>query len=81
MAELGDSTTVYQHTTFQQTVSKIQLNQTQEQLYSLLDFSPCPVDRLIDHSGLTADQVSSILMQLELQGLVTESIGGYQRLP
>ncbi|MBX2868360.1 MAG: DNA-processing protein DprA [Acidiferrobacterales bacterium] len=81
MEELRDPTTVCLHTTFQQTVTRAELNQSQEQLYSLLDFSPCPVDRLIDHSGLTADQVSSILMQLELQGLVTESIGGYQRLP
>ncbi len=51
------------------------------QLYELIDYSPCPIEQLISLSGLTADQVSSILIRLELQGLVSESIGGYQRLP
>lgn len=45
-------------------------------IYGLLDFSPMAVDRLIEQSGLTADAVSSILLQLELQGLATTTPGG-----
>lgn len=50
-------------------------------VFVLLDYSPCGVDQLIDHSGLTAKQVSSILVRLEMQGLVWESDGGYQLAP
>jgi DNA processing protein len=50
-------------------------------VYTLLDYDSCPLDQIIERSGLTADQVSSILVRLELQGLVWETSGGYQRLP
>jgi DNA processing protein len=52
-----------------------------ESVFSLIDQVPCPMDQLITISGLTADQVSSILIRLELLGLVSESAGGYQRCP
>ncbi|MGB5706653.1 MAG: DNA-processing protein DprA [Arenicellales bacterium] len=50
-------------------------------IFDLIEFSPCSIDKLITLSGLTAEQVSSILIRLELQGLVSESTGGYQKLP
>jgi len=50
-------------------------------LLNLIDYTPTPIDQLIEQSGLTVDQVSSILVDLELRGLVTESVAGYQRLP
>lgn len=50
-------------------------------IFALIEHSPCPIDQLISLSGLTTEQVSSILIRLELQGLVSESIGGYQRIP
>lgn len=81
LAEIGDSTLVHQNATFQKSVTQIALSPEQNGIFALLDFAPCPVDELIRHSGLTADQVSSILVQLELQGLVIESVGGYQRFP
>ena len=32
-------------------------------VYGLIDYSPCPIDKIIALSGLTADQVSSILFK------------------
>ena len=52
-----------------------------EPIYTLIEHSPSPIDKIIALSGLTADQVSSILIRLELCGLVAESAGGYQRVP
>lgn len=50
-------------------------------IFDLIEFTPCSIDKLISLSGLTAEQVSSILIRLELQGLVSETAGGYQKLP
>lgn len=61
--------------------ASVQLDREQQRVLAVLDFSPCPVDEIISLSGLTADQVSSILIRLELLGLVAESVGGYQTLP
>ena len=52
-----------------------------DRLYCLIDYAPSTIDELIDRSGLTADRVCSILMDLELDGLVAASADGYQRLP
>ncbi len=41
-----------------------------------IGYDPVRVDRLIEGSGLTADVVSSMLLQMELQGLVMPSPGG-----
>jgi DNA processing protein len=57
------------------------LDPEQSRIFALIEHSPCPIDQLISLSGLTTEQVSSILITLELQGLVSESIGGYQRIP
>jgi DNA processing protein len=52
--------------------------------HDLLDkmgFDPCDIDGLIARSGLTAEIVSSILLQLELEGKVAGLPGGlYQRV-
>ena len=42
---------------------------------------PISIDQLITRCGLTAEQISSMLMQLELQKLVASSAGHYYRLP
>lgn len=47
----------------------------------LMGVAPVSVDRLVERSGLTADVVSSILLLLELRGLVVSRPGGtYSRL-
>ncbi|MEX2516374.1 MAG: DNA-processing protein DprA [Gammaproteobacteria bacterium] len=51
------------------------------ELYALMDDAPSSVDVLVARSGLTADAVSSMLLILELRGLVTSQPGGtYSRL-
>ncbi len=50
-------------------------------LYNLIDYAPVSMERIIEQSGLTAEQVSSILTDMELQGLIVETNGSYQRLP
>jgi DNA processing protein len=41
-----------------------------------IGYDPVSVDTLIERSGLTADAVSSMLLQMELQGFVMPSPGG-----
>lgn len=50
-------------------------------LYNLIDYAPTSIEQIIEQSGLTAEQVSSILVNMELQGLIVETNGSYQRLP
>lgn len=53
----------------------------QRQLLEHLGHDPASVDQLVERSGLTAEAVSSMLLQLELQGLVEAGAGGkYQRI-
>lgn len=45
-------------------------------LWDELGFDPRPVDRLIEESGLTAREVSAMLLMLELKGVVEAHPGG-----
>lgn len=50
-------------------------------LLNYIGFEPTAVDTLVERSGLTADQVSSMLVVLELHGLVASAPGGlYTRI-
>lgn len=50
-------------------------------LLNCLDFAPTSVDCVIERSGLTSAEVSSMLLALELQGFIaTAPGGGYTRL-
>ncbi len=51
----------------------------ERQVFDCLGYEPTPIDALIERSGLTAETVSSILLQMELRGLVLMGPGGYQR--
>lgn len=48
-------------------------------LLPLLSLQVSPIDALIQASGLTAERVSSMLIELELQGKVASVPGGYVR--
>ncbi|MDA7962858.1 MAG: DNA-processing protein DprA [Gammaproteobacteria bacterium] len=50
-------------------------------VHDLIDYTPVSIDQIIAQSGLTADKVSHILVQLELHGLIAAAGGGYQRMP
>ncbi|MGF1546394.1 MAG: DNA-processing protein DprA [Thiotrichales bacterium] len=46
-----------------------------------IDFDPTPIDSIIQHSGLTTESVSSILLMMEIDGLIAAEAGGcYVRL-
>ncbi len=50
------------------------------QLLVCLGYDPASIDQLVERSGLTTEAVSSMLLQLELQGLVEAGAGGkFQR--
>ncbi len=50
------------------------------QLLACLGYDPASIDQLVERSGLTTEAVSSMLLQLELQGLVEAGAGGkFQR--
>ena len=50
-------------------------------LLGQLGHDPTSVDQLVERSGLTPEAVSSMLLELELQGLVEAGAGGkYQRI-
>jgi DNA processing protein len=57
------------------------LSAVEAQLLDCLDDLPTSIDVVVERSGLTADTVSSILLQLELRGLVLVGSHGYQRAP
>ena len=49
-------------------------------LLGVLEYTPLPIDTLIEKSGLTPDQVSSMLIELEVSGHVTcDAYGLYSR--
>ncbi|MDQ3261383.1 MAG: DNA-processing protein DprA, partial [Pseudomonadota bacterium] len=52
-----------------------------DELLKHLAFDPVPIDSLVSRTGLSAEQISSRLLELELAGLVQSLPGGrYQRL-
>jgi DNA processing protein len=53
-----------------------ELSESQQNLLQHMGYEPCPVDVLIERSGLTADVVSSMLLTLELQGIIESMPGG-----
>jgi DNA processing protein len=51
------------------------------QLLDLMGYTHTSIDTLVETSGLTPAQVSSMLLQLELKGFIASSPGGlYNRL-
>ncbi len=53
-----------------------ELDSDYEKLLESLETTPLAVDRLIERSGLTPEAVSSMLLMLELRGLVQAEAGG-----
>jgi len=50
------------------------------QLLEQIDYAPTPLDVIVLRSGLTIGELSSILLSLELKGLVRSVAGGYTRI-
>lgn len=53
-----------------------QIDPDYQRLLGELGFDPKPVDRLVEQSGLTAREVSAMLLMLELKGVVEAHPGG-----
>jgi DNA processing protein len=57
------------------------LDSEYETLLSALSYDPASADQLAEHSGLTIDQVSSMLLILELEGKILVQAGGRYSRP
>jgi len=71
------------HTTMQQAeLKEYRMDNTKDidddykHLLKMMAYEDVSIDQLIEHTGLTADVVSSMLLILELRGVVTASPGG-----
>ncbi len=63
------------------TQQQSELDADYQKVLDSMGYSPVSIDYLVTQTGLTAEELSSILLMLELQGFVTSSGGGhYTRL-
>lgn len=53
-----------------------ELDEDYEKLFECLEDTPISIDRLVERSGLTPDAVSSMLLIMELRGIVESAPGG-----
>lgn len=54
----------------------LELDLEQQNLLNLINFNPTTVDTLVQDSGWTVDEVSSVLLVLELKGCIAAAAGG-----
>ena len=54
------------------------LDPDQQKLVKSIGFETTPIDMIVDRSGFAAENVSAMLMELELKGVVETVAGGYQ---
>lgn len=58
-----------------------ELGEDYQDLLARIDFSPTPVDRLVEDTGLPPEEIASMLLILELEGYISSAAGGcYQRI-
>ena len=53
---------------------EIRLSLEEEKIINLLD-EPCPIDRIIQNTGFSASRISSLLLDMELKGLIEQQPG------
>lgn len=63
-----------------QLIPRVNLTSEQQQLLSCLEFDPVTIDTLVERSRLTPESISSMLVELELGGIVVSTGGQYSRL-
>src|SRR3989344_8527823 len=76
LEELGPLAGVALQAVHETTPSAPRLDATMVTLLEHIGHDPVSIDTLIERSGLTADAVSSMLLQMELNGLVSSCPGG-----
>ena len=75
-----DITKSHKNTAATTSVQAEPLDQDYQNLLLQIDFKPTPVDLIIAKSQLTASEVSSMLLVLELQNYIAAVPGGYARV-
>ncbi len=60
-------------------IGQSSLDQEQHKLLDLVMFSPTSVDWLVENSDFSVEVIASMLLMLELQGLITSTPSGYMR--
>lgn len=76
LEELGPLAGVALQAAHENTPRGPRLDSTMETLLEHIGHDPVSIDSLIERCGLTADAVSSMLLQMELNGLVSNCPGG-----
>lgn len=69
-----------QHNNGLHTNARKDINARQQQLLDCMAYEPVSIDTLVQRSQLTPESISSMLVELELGGLITSSGGLYSRL-
>jgi len=59
--------------------SQVALNSQQQQLLNFIDYDSTCVDAIVARTGLATNIVGAVLLELELQSLITAVPGGYAR--
>ncbi|MCK5552487.1 MAG: hypothetical protein KAJ09_05020, partial [Deltaproteobacteria bacterium] len=65
----------FQHQGLESEDRKPSLEEEEERAYQLLEDDPVHIDSIIAQTGMSASDVSAILLQLELKGLVQQLSG------
>ena len=60
--------------------SQMDLTEPEKTLLGFLGFDVVPVDLAVERSGLSVEDVSILLMSLELKGVVQSVPGGFQKV-
>jgi len=60
--------------------NNVATNTHQQQLLDCMDYEPVSIDMLVQRSRLTPEKISSMLVELEINGLITSSGGLYLRV-
>ena len=76
LEELGPLAGVALQAAHENTPPGLRLDSTMKTLLEHIGHDPVSIDTLIERCGLTADAVSSMLLQMELNGLVSNCPGG-----
>lgn len=75
--ELGAMQAIFDAPSYQK---ELDLSENERQLLEKIEYEITPMDMILLRSGLTASEVSSILLSLELHGYVQSVPGGYVRV-
>lgn len=77
--DLSRHTTARNQAAIQQTVERVELDASCQQLLACMEYEPISIDELVERSQLKAADIASMLLILELRGVVVSQAGRYAR--